>query len=231
MYLNVYVPHLQTVGAMVGYLRVHRGQRFASTTAVAPMTEAFVRNIEQFVDAEGIDLVAFEKGQRKDDVTQKYLRSSARARACSSSARRRRRRRSSAPSGAAAGTGRNLSVDRAIHGDGQPLLLLLRRRGLRPVLPEVLLLLPLQRQALHQRPRVRQAPACQARDRLRGAGQRHPVLRRPQAAAAALRWAVGGQDRSAAAQVAAPTAASVSRHAIAPPAIATSCRSCRPSSR
>ena len=30
MYLNVYVPHLQTVGAMVGYLRVHRGQRFAS---------------------------------------------------------------------------------------------------------------------------------------------------------------------------------------------------------
>jgi hypothetical protein len=56
MYLNVYVPHLQTVGAMVGYLRVHRGQRFASTTAVAPMTEAFVCNIEQFVAAEGVDL-------------------------------------------------------------------------------------------------------------------------------------------------------------------------------
>ena len=28
MYLNVYVPHLQTVRAVVGYLRVHRGQRF-----------------------------------------------------------------------------------------------------------------------------------------------------------------------------------------------------------
>ena len=55
MYLNVYVPHLQTVGAVVGYLRVHRGQRFASTTAVMPMTEAFVRNIEQFVNDEGID--------------------------------------------------------------------------------------------------------------------------------------------------------------------------------
>src|SRR5262245_41237107 len=74
MYLNVYVPHLQTVGATVGYLRVHHGQRFASTTAVAPMTGAFVRNIEQFVAAEGIDLIAFEKGQRKDDVTQRYLR-------------------------------------------------------------------------------------------------------------------------------------------------------------
>ncbi len=38
------------------------------------MTEAFVRNIDQFVDREGVDLVAFQKWQRKDDVTQKYLR-------------------------------------------------------------------------------------------------------------------------------------------------------------
>ena len=64
----------QTVGGMLGYLRVHRGQRFASTTAVAPMTEAFVHNIEQFIVSEGVDLVTFEKGQRKDDVTQKYVR-------------------------------------------------------------------------------------------------------------------------------------------------------------
>ena len=74
MYLNVYVPHLQTARAVVGYLQVHRGQRFASTTAVVPMSEAFVRNIEQFVADEGIDLVSFAKGERKDDVTQKYLR-------------------------------------------------------------------------------------------------------------------------------------------------------------
>src|ERR1700757_5047217 len=73
-YPNVYVPRLQTVGATVGYLKVHRGQRFACTTAVAPMTEAFVHNIEQFVAGEGIDLMTFEKGQRKDDITQKYLR-------------------------------------------------------------------------------------------------------------------------------------------------------------
>src|SRR5215813_13891725 len=74
MYLNVYVPHLQMVGGMLGYLRVHRGQRFASTMAVAPMTEAFVANIEQFVAREGVDLISFEKGQRKDDVAQAYLR-------------------------------------------------------------------------------------------------------------------------------------------------------------
>ena len=46
----------------------------ASTTAVTPMTEAFVRNIDQFINHEGVDLVAFQKWQRKDDVTQKYLR-------------------------------------------------------------------------------------------------------------------------------------------------------------
>jgi hypothetical protein len=74
MSLNVYVPHLQTVGAVVGYLQVHKGQRFASTAAVAPMTEAFVESIAQFVADEGIDMVAFEKWQRKDDVTQTYLR-------------------------------------------------------------------------------------------------------------------------------------------------------------
>jgi hypothetical protein len=65
MYLNVYVPHLQSVGAVVGYLRVHRGQRFASTTAVMPMTEAFVRNIDQFVYDEGVDLVLSRRGSAK----------------------------------------------------------------------------------------------------------------------------------------------------------------------
>jgi hypothetical protein len=74
MYLNVYVPHLQTVGAMVGYLRVHHGQRFASTTAVAPMTDALVRNIEQFVASEDLDLIVFQKNQRKDEVTQERIR-------------------------------------------------------------------------------------------------------------------------------------------------------------
>ena len=74
MYLNVYVPLLQTAGAVATYLRNHRGQRFASTAAVAPMTEAFVRNIEDFVRREGVDLVTFEKRQRKDEVTQQYLR-------------------------------------------------------------------------------------------------------------------------------------------------------------
>jgi hypothetical protein len=73
MYLNVYVPGLQSVGGVVWYLRGHRGQRFASTATVVPMSEAFVARIEQFVEDEGLDLVGFTKHERKDDVTQKYL--------------------------------------------------------------------------------------------------------------------------------------------------------------
>jgi hypothetical protein len=73
MYLNAYVPGLQSVGGVVWYLRGHRGQRFASTATVAPMSEAFVARIEQFVQDEGLDLVSFRKDERKDDVTQKYL--------------------------------------------------------------------------------------------------------------------------------------------------------------
>jgi hypothetical protein len=42
MYLNVYVPFLQTVGGVVSYPREHRGLSYASTASVAPMTEAFV---------------------------------------------------------------------------------------------------------------------------------------------------------------------------------------------
>jgi hypothetical protein len=127
MYLNVYVPHLQSVGAVVGYLRVHRGQRFASTTAVTPMTEAFVRNIDQFINHEGVDLVAFQKWQRKDDVTQKYLRRFTQCEGVLYVGK--------AQEGAGHAHGaspqpthrRNLSVDRGIHRDGQPLLFLLRR--------------------------------------------------------------------------------------------------------
>lgn len=73
MYLNAYVPQLQTVGGTVGFIHTRMGMRFASTAAVAPMTEAFVREVERFCRQRRVDLVSFEKGQRKDEVTQGYL--------------------------------------------------------------------------------------------------------------------------------------------------------------
>jgi hypothetical protein len=41
---------------------------------MAPMTRAFVADIEHFIAARGLDLVRFAPGQRKDLVTAGYLR-------------------------------------------------------------------------------------------------------------------------------------------------------------
>jgi hypothetical protein len=73
MYLNLYVPRLQTVRGVVWYLRGHRRQRFASTATVAPMTEGFVKEIDRFARRNRLEIVSFEKGQRKDEVTQCHL--------------------------------------------------------------------------------------------------------------------------------------------------------------
>jgi len=73
MYLNAYVPSLQTGAGFVYFLKTQLGARVPSTMMVAPMSERFVEAIHRFVEREGIDLVTFDKGQRKDDIAQQYL--------------------------------------------------------------------------------------------------------------------------------------------------------------
>jgi hypothetical protein len=73
MYLNLYVPRLQYPTGVVGFFKGHRGATFASSALMDPMTRGFVADIERFVAARGLDLVTFEKGQRKDDVAHGYL--------------------------------------------------------------------------------------------------------------------------------------------------------------
>ena len=73
MYLNAYVPSLQTGAGFVYFVKTQLGARVPSTMMVAPMSQRFVDAIERFVETEGIDLLTFEKGQRKDDVAQQYL--------------------------------------------------------------------------------------------------------------------------------------------------------------
>lgn len=74
MYLNLYVPLLQTEGGIAYFFRHHRGNMFASSALMAPMTRRFVQRVEDFAQAEGIDLISFEKGKRKEDIGKKYLR-------------------------------------------------------------------------------------------------------------------------------------------------------------
>lgn len=74
MYLNAYVPQLQHELGFVGFVHRQLDQPIASTVCVAPLSRKFVERIEKFAEEQGVDLLRFEKGQRKDDVAQEYLR-------------------------------------------------------------------------------------------------------------------------------------------------------------
>jgi hypothetical protein len=74
MYLNLYQPRLQHGAGIAAFFVGHRGNRFASSGLMAPMTAAFTANIGHFAAARGLDLVRFARGQRKDEVTAGYLR-------------------------------------------------------------------------------------------------------------------------------------------------------------
>ena len=72
MYLNVYQPRLQTDRGVAAFFRFHRGETFASSALMNPMSKAFIAAVDRFVKKEQIPLISFTKGQRKDDITQEY---------------------------------------------------------------------------------------------------------------------------------------------------------------
>jgi hypothetical protein len=72
MYLNVYQPRLQTDRGVASFFRFHRGQTFASSALMSPMTNNFVAAVERFTAENDIPLITFAKGQRKDDIAKQY---------------------------------------------------------------------------------------------------------------------------------------------------------------
>jgi hypothetical protein len=74
MYLNVFVAGLQYEQGIVRFFREHRGQPLPSAALTSPMTRTFVAKLEDFVARHEIELVQFEKGQRKDAVMAEHLR-------------------------------------------------------------------------------------------------------------------------------------------------------------
>jgi len=73
MYLNAYVPLLQTGGGVTSFFR-RLGHQFASSGLMAPLSRAFVAAVERYAKNHAIDVVTFKKGERKDNVTQQYLK-------------------------------------------------------------------------------------------------------------------------------------------------------------
>ena len=72
VYLNGYVPTLQTSGALVYFLEQHHGALIASPALLGEISHRFVDEVEAFAQANDIPIVRFQKGQRKDDVAARY---------------------------------------------------------------------------------------------------------------------------------------------------------------
>jgi hypothetical protein len=72
MYLNAVVPILQAERGIAWFFRDCRGYAFASSALMAPMTRAFVERVERFTRDHGLDVIPFEKGQRKEDIGAEY---------------------------------------------------------------------------------------------------------------------------------------------------------------
>jgi hypothetical protein len=76
MYLNLYVPKLQSDQGVAHFWRFHRGHRFASSALMDPMSKDFLRRLERFAEQHAIPLLTFEKDQRKDQVAQQFFAAS-----------------------------------------------------------------------------------------------------------------------------------------------------------
>jgi hypothetical protein len=72
LYLNGYVPKLQTSGQLCAFLCDHLGNRIASPAAFRPLHDRFVQSITAFAQQQLVPIVQFERRQRKDDLAAQY---------------------------------------------------------------------------------------------------------------------------------------------------------------
>jgi enoyl reductase-like protein len=67
MYLNGYIPNLQVPGQLVKFMR-HRGYDIPSPSILGKWTDEYKKAVKSFAQEQGIEVVHFERGVRKEDV-------------------------------------------------------------------------------------------------------------------------------------------------------------------
>ncbi len=72
LYLNGYVPRLQSEGGVVAFLRQAGGRVVPSPAIFGEMTTSFRARLRAWCDKRAIPWIEFRKGERKDDIVQKY---------------------------------------------------------------------------------------------------------------------------------------------------------------
>lgn len=77
IFLQAYVPKLQTVGQVCTFLRWQRGFPIPSSAAFGKIGEAYVREVHRFAEREGIPVVHFKKGENKEAVARPLIEAAA----------------------------------------------------------------------------------------------------------------------------------------------------------
>lgn len=72
LYLNAYIPRLQSGGGVVDFLVRGCGQKIASPAILGQITEAFKTRLRVWADTQRIPWIEFHKGERKDTIVQRY---------------------------------------------------------------------------------------------------------------------------------------------------------------
>ena len=80
IFLQAYVPKMQTVGHVCTFLRWQRKFTIPSSAAFGKIGDAYVRAIHQFAERHKIPVVHFKKGQDKEKVARPYLDAAAQER-------------------------------------------------------------------------------------------------------------------------------------------------------
>jgi len=72
LYINGYVPTLQTSGGLCNFFTKHLGNQIPSPALFRPLHDRFIRDVRRMVQLHDIPLVHFKRGQRKDDIANEY---------------------------------------------------------------------------------------------------------------------------------------------------------------
>ncbi len=77
VYLNGYVPRLQTPGGVIYFFHDHRGRPIVSPALFEPIGEKFRKDMKDWAQANGVPVITFRAGERKADVMAPYLEAAA----------------------------------------------------------------------------------------------------------------------------------------------------------
>lgn len=72
LYLNGYVPRLQSEGGVVAFLRQAGGHVIPSPAIFGEVTKSFRERLRAWCEDRTIPWIEFRKGERKDDIVQRY---------------------------------------------------------------------------------------------------------------------------------------------------------------